>query len=139
MLSWCSLCDPAGVVARAARAGYRLERLLACAIADGEYSGLVGDYLRGLPAAFLNDSADTIATLAPDGAARFGYLLLAGVFRRERDASAGAAPDAVERLMRRFARDGVRALAHAVDAPFAVESFVLDRWDEIALRAALHG
>jgi hypothetical protein len=26
-----------------------------------------------------------------------------------------------------------------VAAPFAVEAFVLDRWDEIALRAALHG
>jgi hypothetical protein len=137
VLSWCSLCDPAGVVARAERAGYRLERLLACAIADGEYSGLVGDYLRGLPTAFLSDALGTVATLAPDGAARFGYLLLAGVFRRA-DVS-GAESEAVERLMRQFERDGVRALEGAIDAPFAVETFVLDRWDEIALRAALHG
>jgi hypothetical protein len=154
VLSWCSLSDPVGVVARAAARGFRLQTLLACVIADGEYSGLVGDYLRTLPTAYLNESADTTAALSSDGSARFAYLLLAGVFRRGDDGNGGPGaggdePEdpgqhaldtaaAVDRLMRGFARDGLDALVR-IDAPFATEVFVLDRWDEVALRAALHG
>ena len=152
VLSWCSLCDPVGVVARAAARGFRLQTLLACVIADGEYSGLVGDYLRTLPTAFLNESADTTAALSSDGSARFAYLLLAGVFRRGDDGDDGPAVEepgdpgqhaldtaaAVDALMRGFARDGLDALVR-IDAPFATEAFLLDRWDEVALRAALHG
>ena len=144
VLSWCSLCDPVGVVARAAARGFRLQTLLACVIADGEYSGLVGDYLRTLPTAFLNESTDTTAALSSDGSARFAYLLLAGVFRRgdDGDDGDGGADDesgdpgqhaldddaAVDRLMRGFARDGLDALVR-IDAPFGTEAFVLDRWD----------
>jgi hypothetical protein len=142
VLSWCSLCDPAGVVGRAERAGYVLDALYVCAIADGEYSGMVHDYLRTLPTAFLSESEETVAALAPDGAGRFGYLLLAGVFRDVGDArqvgDAGEAAAAVRTLMRRFASEGLRALEE-VNAPFTVQAFILDRWDEIALRAALHG
>ncbi len=139
VLSWCSLCDPDGVVDRARRAGYALDALYVCAIADGEYSGMVRDYLRTLPTAFLSESAETVAALASDGAARFGYLLLAGVFREAGDGQReGDGAAAVRALVRRFASEGLRALER-VDAPFAVETFILDRWDEIALRAALHG
>jgi methylase of polypeptide subunit release factors len=156
VLSWCSLSDPMGVVARAAALGFRLETLLVCLIADGEYSGMVRAYLRTLPTAFLNESADTLAALASDGSARFGFLLLAGVFRRGDDGNGGGEPvgadtgdaepgqyaldtvAAVEGLMRAFVRDGLPALTR-IDAPFDTEAYILDRWDEVALRAALHG
>ncbi|HET7456162.1 MAG TPA: methyltransferase [Gemmatimonadaceae bacterium] len=153
-LSWCSLSDPAGVVAYAERAGYRLASLFAVAIADGEYSGVVHRYLRTLPTAFLSEEPDVVATVAPDGAARFAYLLLAGVFVAADEARAAVttpaggdgasdAPLAVERMMRDFVRRGPEALVApavaAARAPFPVAAWLLDRWDELALRAYLHG
>lgn len=145
-LSWCSLCDPVGIVADAERAGYRLDGLYVVAIGDGEYSGGVHRYLRGLPTAFLSELVDVVAEVAPDGAARFAYLLIAGVFHDERASPAPAAgsrtrgdsADAVNALMRDFVARGADALA-VPSAPFPVSSWILDRWDEIALRAFLHG
>lgn len=157
-LSWCSLADPAGVVAHAERAGYRLASLFAVAIADGEYSGVVHRYLRTLPTAFLSEEPDVVAAVAPDGAARFAYLLLAGVFvEREASEPAGAAAasrregregrddvasspaaQAVDGMMRDFVRRGAEALVRP-SAPFPVTAWLLDRWDELALRAYLHG
>jgi hypothetical protein len=40
--------------------------------------------------------------------------------------------------MRGFARDGLSALAHQ-RAAFGYRAWMLDRWDELALRAMLHG
>lgn len=149
-LSWCSLSDPAGVVAHAERAGYRLASLFAVAIADGEYSGSVYRYLRTVPTAFLSEEPDVVASVAPDGAARFAYLLLAGVFVPQGDAMGGGEPavpslaaQAVERMVRDFVRRGPEALvatsATVTAAPFPVTAWLLDRWDELALRAYLHG
>jgi hypothetical protein len=139
-LSWCSLADPAGIVADAERAGYRLDALYAVAIADGEHSGAVHRYLRTVPTAFLSEAPDVVASVAPDGAARFAYLLLAGVFVDRR----GLAPDAtasrvVDELVRDFVDRGVDALVARPAAPFPVTTWLLDRWDEVALRACLHG
>jgi hypothetical protein len=122
------------------RAGYTLDALYAVAIADGEYSGLVQPYLETLPTAFLNAAPETRAALAPDGGARFAYVLLAGVWS-EGSGGAGRGAEAVARLMRGFAMEGLPALAAADGAtrPFAYEAWVLDRWDEVALRAMLHG
>lgn len=149
-LSWCSLSDPAGVVAHAERAGYRLASLFAVAIADGEYSGSVYRYLRTVPTAFLSEEPDVVASVAPDGAARFAYLLLAGVFVPQGDAAVDGetavpsrAAQAVERIVRDFVRRGPEALvataATVAAAPFPVTAWLLDRWDELALRAYLHG
>jgi hypothetical protein len=141
-LSWCSLGDPVGVTEAMERAGYALEALSAVAIADGEYSGLVQPYLEQLPTAFLSSTAATRDSLADDGAARFGYVLLAGVWRSLEgalpDAATGSAVPAVRALMEGFARDGLPALRDP-GAPFAYAAWLLDRWDEIALRAMLHG
>lgn len=146
VLSWCSLCDPAGIVADAERAGYRLDALYVVVIADGEYSGRVHVYLGSLSTAFLSDDPDVIAMVAPDGAARFAYLLLAGVFADDRSSGAlagerrarGDSASAVDRLMRDFVTRGEDALI-APAAPFAETAWLLDRWDEISLRAFLHG
>ena len=154
VLSWCSVGDPVAVVRTAARAGYVLETLWTALIADGEYSGLVHEYLRRLPTAFLHEGVPTLRALAPDGAARFAYLLLAGEFVRagtrraavRRRAEPGIA--AVDALMRDFARDGASALERraASATPIATASagpvchwFVADRWDELRLRALAHG
>ena len=153
-LSWCSLGDPAGVAGAMEQAGYRLDALYAVAIADGEYSGLVQPYLETLPTAFLSKSAATRAAMADDQSARFAYVLLAGVWvpgdergvtgegsvqraagSGERGGSAGAAVDA---LMRGFVREGLPAL-RAPTMPCEYRAWLLDRWDEIALRAMLHG
>lgn len=155
-LSWCSLGDPVGVAGAAARRGYVLDALWAAALADGEYTGGAHAYLRTLPTAFLSESAATRGALAPDGAARFGYLLLAGSFVRAPDdrARARAGVRLVSRLVRRFARDGLPALAALAgraggghdDAPADAPSdapplhaYVVDRWDEVLLRAVAHG
>jgi hypothetical protein len=144
-LSWCSLGDPVGVVAAMEEAGYRLDALDVVAIADGEYSGMVQPYLETLPTAFLNAGSATRHALAADGAARFGYVLLAGVWRREavagadaESAAAESAVPAVAGLMRAFGLDGLPALAEP-RVPFAYRAWMLDRWDELALRAMLHG
>lgn len=139
-LSWCSLSDPARIVAEAARCGYRLNSLFVVAIADGEYSGSVHGYLRTLQTAYLNDNYDTISVAAPDGAARFVYLLMAGEFSLEEtnEDAGGSAAAAVEALCSRFARIGIGALVKP-SAPFAIRTSLLDRWDELRLRAFLHG
>ena len=153
VLSWCSLGDPTGVVRAAARAGYVLTTLWTALIADGEYSGEVHEYMRTLPTAFLHEGRDTLDALAPDGAARFAYLLLAGEFvrapgrrgdvRRGAGASAAATVDA---LVRDFARTGAAALVRrSGGAPtsdldgLAARWFACDRWDELRLRALAHG
>jgi methylase of polypeptide subunit release factors len=146
-LSWCSLGDPVGVARAAARRGYVLDALWAAALADGEYTGGAHAYLRTLPTAFLSESSATRHALAPDGAARFGYLLLAGSFVRAPDdhERARAGVRLVSRLVRRFARDGMPALtglARRVASPRGappLHAYVVDRWDEVILRAIAHG
>jgi len=151
-LSWCSLAHPGGVVAAAHDSGYQLDTLYVTAIADGEYSGSVHEYLRNLSDCFINEQPDTLAIIAPDGSARFAYLLLAGSFRRL-DAVATDAPQgvgvahdgerdpaaaAVQKICEDFAREGVTTLA-SVNAPFSLHCSILTRWDELALRVLLHG
>ena len=130
-LSWCSLSDPAAIVAAAEDAGYELHDLFVTAIADGEYSGTVHWYLRDLENCYINEHADTLAVVASDGAARFAYLLFAGAFRRRPEnsarlndvadaGSAGRQEDTAEfvrTLCEDFARDGLRTIAeHSVRA-----------------------
>lgn len=140
-LSWCSLSDPERVVLEAERNGYSLNSLFIAVIADGEYSGSVEEYLRSLPRAFLNSAPETLDAVAPDGSASFSYLLMAGDFsRREqgpklKDNKAG---DQVRIICSRFARRGIAALT-ALEASFPVRVWLLDRWDEVRLRAFLHG
>jgi hypothetical protein len=143
-LSWCSLSDPAGIVAATEASGYELHTLFVTAIADGEYSGSVHSYLRELGDSFINEQKETLDLIAPDPSARFAYLLFAGAFvrgggRREagRDSGNGAAP-AVRKICIDFARDGVPTLASA-DAPFPLRCSILNRWDELRLRVILHG
>ena len=145
-LSWSSLADPRGIVAYAERVGYRLAELFVIAVGDGEQSGGAHRYLRALPTAFLSEAPDVVAAVAPDGAARFAYLLMAGVFvpraasetlLEAATAPASAAP-VVEHLVRDFVARGADALV-APAAPFPVTAWLLDRWDEIALRVFLHG
>jgi hypothetical protein len=140
-LSWCSLGDPVGVTEAMEGAGYRLDALYAVAIADGEYSGTVQPYLETLPTAFLDSAPATRAAMAGDGAARFAYVLLAGAWADGRaegaERGASAAP-AVGALMRGFAAEGLGALRDPA-VPCEYGAWVLDRWDEIALRALLHG
>ncbi len=145
VLSWCSLGDPIQVMRTATRAGYRLEQLWVAAVADGEYTGGVHAYMRTLASAFLNEHPATLATLADDGSARFGYLLLAGSFiRASRDATGVArqrrGARRVARLMFDFRRDGLDALRrlHAAETP-GVRVYSIDRWDELRLRMTAHG
>jgi len=166
-LSWCSLADPARVMAAADAAGYDLRRLYVSAISDGEYSGTVHSYLRELGDCYINEQAETLSVLASDGCARFGYLLLAGAFARREsvdetsmsahdrgatrgdnrhsdgagiDRNTGAAA-AVQQLCKDFAQDGVNALSAfaGTTSPFSIHCSVLDRWAELRLRAMLHG
>jgi methylase of polypeptide subunit release factors len=138
-LSWCSLSDPARVVTAAEKAGYALNSLFVVVIADGEYSGTVQDYLRALPHAYMNESDEVRAAVAPDGSARFGYMLMAGDFslaHREEQRSSSAS--SVERICRDFAENGLSALVNPI-APVPVRTWLLDRWDEVRIRASLHG
>ena len=142
-LSWCSLGDPVGVTAAMEQAGYQLDALFAVAIADGEYSGLVQPYLETLPTAFLSDAPATRAAVAADGAARFAYVLLAGTWcevggGRLEVGDPRSAVKAIEALMRGFASDGLAALRNP-SIPCEYRAWLMDRWDEIALRAMLHG
>ncbi len=136
-LSWCSLSDPARIVREAEAAGYRLNSLFIVMIAEGEYSGSVLDYLRTLPHAYINEEPQTVEAVAPDGSARFAFLLMAGDFSRSTDTAAGAA-EAVESICEDFASGGLAALENP-DAPVPVRAWLLDRWDEVRLRAFLHG
>lgn len=136
-LSWCSLSDPAKVLSAATTAGFSLNSLNIVAIADGEYSGSVRDYLRSLPHAYINEQEETVNAVAPDNSGRFAYLLMAGEFSTEHD------PDpmisvAVETICERFANEGMSALVHP-EAPVPVRAWILDRWDELRMRAFLHG
>lgn len=138
-LSWCSLSDPALVVKSAGEAGYSLDSLFIVAIADGEYSGSVHEYLRSLPHAYINEDRKTVATIAPDGSARFVYLLMAGQFsRRQEGREAVENSIAVDHLSLRFVSEGLSALVHP-ELAIPVKSWVLDRWDELDLRVMLHG
>jgi len=139
-LSWCSLSDPALVVGEAERIGYRLNSLFVAVIADGEYSGSVHEYLRTLPHAYTNDQPSTMRAVAPDGSAAFTYLLMAGEFFLEEPAHgvAGMNGKVVERMCADFSRRGLDALVTPL-APFPVRASLLDRWDELRLRAFLHG
>jgi hypothetical protein len=133
-LSWCSLSDPAKVVTRAHEAGYALDSLFIVAISDGEYSGSVHPYLQTLPRAYICERNDTLAQVAPDGSARFAYLLMAGVFVSK------SAPDQsayVESICRNFSQDGLTALVAPLPG-LPTQCWLLDRWDELRLRAFLH-
>jgi methylase of polypeptide subunit release factors len=138
-LSWCSLSDPGKILRSASASGYFLKSLFVVAIADGEYSGSVREHLVSLPHAYINESNETLAAVAPDGSARFAYLLMAGDFWREpsvREGDDNAA--SVQLLCERFASDGLAALRNpAIDVP--VKSWLLDRWGELELRVILHG
>lgn len=135
-LSWCSLSDPARIVHEAESIGYTLNSLYIVVISDGEYSGRVHAYLKSLPHAYISEERDTVDAVAPDGSGRFAYLLMAGDF------SLGEAPvtrvPAVERIVRDFSRHGMRVLTNH-DGAIPVQSWMLDRWDEVRLRASLHG
>ncbi len=139
-LSWCSLSDPCRVLRQAAAIGYQLNSLFVVAIADGEYSRSVHEYLRGLPYAFISEDELTVAAVAPDGSAAFAYLLMAGDFsRHERhDADDDGVEKSVRDLCENFSRIGIDALSRPV-APIPVRRWILDRWDELRLRAFLHG
>lgn len=140
-LSWCSLSDPEQIVSEAEKSGYRLNSLFVALIADGEYSGAVGDYLRSLRTAFLNDSPETLRAVAPDSSASFGYLLMSGEFSRDdsgprrREATAS---EQIRTICSRFARRGAGTL-DSLATSFPSRAWLLDRWDEIRLRAFLHG
>lgn len=140
-LSWCSLADPERVVAEAEKSGYRLNSLFIVLIGDGEYSGNVLGYLRRLDHVFLNEGKETLKAVAPDGSASFAFLLMSGEFSKEnpsvrrRDVKAS---DHVRTICERFARRGIGALT-SIEGPFAVRVWLLDRWDELRLRAFLHG
>ena len=135
-LSWCSLSDPGAVIREAERAGYSLNSLFVVAISDGDYSGSVHSYLRGVEKSYLNEHVETLKSVAPDGAARFAYLLMSGNFSRV--APIHSAASAVERICLDFAEKGIAAL-HDPVAPVPVRTWLLDRWDEMRMRAFLHG
>ena len=139
-LSWCSLSDPGKILRMAESAGYWLRSLFMVVIADGEYSGSVHDYLRSAPHSYLNESDETLETVAPDGSARFAFLLMAGDFSSNPPGVAGnqETARAVECICEQFASTGMDALMNPV-APIPVRTWILDRWDELRLRAALHG
>lgn len=136
-LSWCSLSDPAKVLRAAGAAGYSLKSLFTVVIADGEYSGSVHDYLRSLPHAYINEQPETVNAVASDGSGRFAFLLMAGDFCR-RDPASDDSASAVENICRSFVSEGLTSLVNPV-APVPVRSWILDRWDELRLRAFLHG
>jgi hypothetical protein len=155
-LSWCSLSDPVGIVEAAHASGYELRELYVTAIADGEYSGSVHSYLRSLHNCFINEQPETLDIIAPDGSARFVYLLFAGAFNRacadSRNAMGNVPPrpsrlpppasrmalPPIAALCNNFSQQGVRSLATA-RAPFPIHCSMLTRWDELSLRAMLHG
>lgn len=141
-LSWCSLSDPASIVASAENSGYELRDLFVAAIADGEYAGTVHSYLRSLDNCYINEQVDTLAIVAPDGAARFAYLLFAGTFRRHTDNDVNRAAEHVRILCEDFTRNGLRSASEQTTLsapPFVTHRYVLNRWDELQLRVMLHG
>lgn len=139
-LSWCSLSNPCRVLREAAAIGYQLNSLFVVAIADGEYSRSVHEYLRELPYAFISEDESTVAAVAPDGSADFAYLLMAGDFSRHdhNEESDNGVEESVRDLCENFSRNGIDALSSPI-APVPVRRWILDRWDELRLRAFLHG
>lgn len=135
-LSWCSLSDPAKIISSAEASGYALDSLFIVAIADGEYSGSVHDYLCILPHAYICELPDTLAVVAPDSSARFAYLLMAGAFSRS-DRQSGSMATGIQRLCESFALNGLTALRNT-NTGVPTKSWLLDRWDELRLRAILH-
>jgi len=149
-LSWCSLSDPASVVATAEDCGYTLTDLFVTAIADGEYSGSVHSYLRDLDNCYINADPETLAILAPDGSGRFAFLLFAGVWReagsRKREAVVQHdrydTADLVRAMCEDFARDGLAYEPRfpLPSSPFPLfHPYILSRQDELHLRVMLHG
>lgn len=136
-LSWCSLSDPGKVLNAASDAGYSLNSLNIVAIADGEYSGSVHSYLRSLPHAYINEEKDAVSAVGPDSSAQFSYLLMAGDFSANREPTAKSA-EAVQEICERFVSEGLSSLVRP-SAPIPVRTWVLDRWDELRMRAFLHG
>jgi hypothetical protein len=136
-LSWCSLSDPHRVVTEAAAAGYALNSLFIVALADGEYSGIVHRYLRTLPRAFLNEDNATLEAVAPDGSARFAYLLMAGDFSATGRRITGVSA-VTGRVAENFSCMGLPALQNPI-ATVPVRTWILDRWGELKLRVMLHG
>jgi hypothetical protein len=113
-----------------------LDSLFIVVIADGEYSGSVHNYLRSLKHAYINDKPDTLAVVASDSSVRFAYLLMAGSFSQSDQGDTSIA-DNVQQLCESFASNGLAALNNEpVGVP--TQSWLLDRWDELQLRAALH-
>jgi hypothetical protein len=139
-LSWCSLSDPGKILRMAESAGYWLRSLFMVVIADGEYSGSVHEYIRSLRHAYLNESDETMKAVAPDGSGRLALLLMAGDFSSNPPPVTrnGEIAQAVEGICEEFASAGIDALMNPV-APIPVRTWILDRWDELRLRAALHG
>jgi len=167
-IAFSSLADPVGVLREAERIGYGVDAMYIVAVADGEQAGATHDYLRSLRTAYLSESAETIASIAPDGAARFAYLLMAGAFSRRTPVDGAgpawsddrapawevgeAAPSdrqfglaerepvsaAIGRLVEDFAVRGLPALEGPA-LPCPASCWLLDRWDEIALRVIVHG
>jgi len=141
-LSWCSLSDPASVVAAAEDCGYELTDLFVTAIADGEYSGSVHSYLRDLDNCYINEDAESLAIVAPDGSARFAYLLFAGAFCAGSWKGTRRSVEFVRTMCEDFARDG---LAAEIRFPLPASRFplfhryMLSRDDELHLRVMLHG
>ena len=136
-LSWCSLSHPDKVLSAALDAGFSLNSLNIVVIADGEYSGSVRDYLQSLPHAYINEQNETVQTVAPDGSGRFAYLLMAGDFSRNKNTDREM-PRAVERICERFQDEGLSSLVKP-EASIPVRAWILDRWDELRMRAFLHG
>ena len=136
-LSWCSLSDPMKVLTAASAAGFTLNSLNIVAIADGEYSGSARDYLCSLPHAYINEQDDTVRAVAPDGSGRFAFLLMAGDFSHN-NARDHELPRAVETICERFQNEGLASLVN-VEARIPVRAWILDRWDELRMRAFLHG
>jgi hypothetical protein len=66
---------------------------------------------------------------------------MAGEFSRENTGPRGrerTSASHIRTICSRFARRGIESL-DSIDAPFAVRTWLLDRWDEVRLRAFLHG
>lgn len=139
-LSWCSLSNPGKVVRLAEAAGYWLRSLFCVVIADGEYSGSVHTYLRSLDHCYINESEEAVNAVAPDGSGRFAFVLMAGNFSSSGTPliRRGEAGDTVERMCENFSSSGLDAFDNS-GARIPIRSWILDRWDEVRLRAFLHG
>ncbi|HEX6576237.1 MAG TPA: hypothetical protein VF042_14820, partial [Gemmatimonadaceae bacterium] len=71
-----------------------------------------------------------------DGSASFAYLLMAGSFSR--DANAGDYSALAATICKAFQSRGIVSLS-VIESPIPLKSWILNRWDELELRAILHG